>query len=221
MRDEANRVVLAEKQGELQLELDSIPQPPANEWTWIKAGQYPSKVHTDEWMAWDNKYGDRYEQLNKSLKGMQSIQDRFARPGRRACPRRTCSGSARKEMAGRSSPTAIRTRPITRRSMCRVRPRTWAASAVTSDADGERVACGRRRANGDSVSTITWLGYDAPQDIVKDSPFSHYANDGAPAFNQFLDGLDASHTGDSDPHRTAIGHSYGTTLIGSAPGRVT
>jgi hypothetical protein len=69
---------------------------------------------------------------------------------------------------------------------------------------------------GASVSTITWLGYDAPQDIVKDSPFEHYAYDGAPAYRQFMDGLEASYSGAGEPHRTAIGHSYGTTLIGAA-----
>ncbi|WP_329046411.1 alpha/beta fold hydrolase [Streptomyces sp. NBC_01422] len=67
-----------------------------------------------------------------------------------------------------------------------------------------------------SVSTITWLGYDAPQNIVTDSPFEHYAYDGAPAYRQFMDGLGTSHGGPGEPHRTAIGHSYGTTLIGAA-----
>ncbi|MFF8956308.1 alpha/beta hydrolase [Streptomyces sp. NPDC014894] len=52
--------------------------------------------------------------------------------------------------------------------------------------------------------------------MVKDAPFSHYANDGAPAFNQFLNGLDASRAVDTPSHTTAIGHSYGSTLIGSA-----
>ena len=58
-----------------------------------------------------------------------------------------------------------------------------------------------------SVSTITWLGYDAPQNIVTDSPFEHYAYDGAPAYRQFMDGLDTSH------RRTAasrIGRPSGT-----------
>lgn len=66
------------------------------------------------------------------------------------------------------------------------------------------------------MPTITWLGYDAPQDPVKDAPFERYAYDGAPAYRQFMDGLDASHSGPGEPHRTAIGHSYGTTLIGAA-----
>ncbi|MER6104185.1 alpha/beta hydrolase [Streptomyces sp. NPDC001832] len=216
VRDEANRVVLDEKRGELQIELDSIPKPPASEWTWITAGMYPSKVHTDEWMEWHNKYGDRYEQLNKSLKGMRSIQDRFDKTGEEGLPEAyllgfSAEGNGRAIVANGNPDTADH-------QAVYVPGTTSNLGGIGGDID--RMVNVWRVADaspGDkSVSTITWLGYDAPQNIVKDSPFSHYANDGAPAFNQFMDGLDASHTGDSDPHRTAIGHSYGTTLIGSA-----
>ncbi|QHY96932.1 hypothetical protein SSPS47_17640 [Streptomyces sp. S4.7] len=215
VRDEANRVVLEEKQGQLRMELDSMPKPPANEWTWITAGGYPSKVHTDEWMAWHNKYGDRYEQLNKSLKGMGSIQDRFDRTGERGLPEAyllgfSPEGNGRAIVANGNPDTADH-------QAVHVPGTTSNLGSIGGDIGRMenvwRVASG---AENGSVSTITWLGYDAPQDIVKDSPFSHYANDGAPAYNRFLDGLDASRTVDSDPHRTAIGHSYGTTLIGSA-----
>ncbi|MFG2882327.1 alpha/beta hydrolase [Streptomyces sp. NPDC048297] len=72
------------------------------------------------------------------------------------------------------------------------------------------------KSDGKSVSTITWLGYDAPDSVWKDAPFPNYAYDGAPAFNHFLDGLEASHSGDSEPHRTVIAHSYGSTLVGAA-----
>ncbi|TXL91717.1 alpha/beta hydrolase [Streptomyces sp. IB2014 016-6] len=215
VRDEANRVVLEEKQGQLRMELDSMPKPPANEWTWITAGGYPSKVHTDEWMAWHNKYGDRYEQLNKSLKGMGSIQDRFDRTGERGLPEAYLLGFSPE---GNGRAIVANGNPDTADHQAVYVPGT---TSNLGSIDGDigrmenvwRVAAG---AENGSVSTITWLGYDAPQDIVKDSPFSHYANDGAPAYNRFLDGLDASRTVDSDPHRTAIGHSYGTTLIGSA-----
>lgn len=71
-------------------------------------------------------------------------------------------------------------------------------------------------AGGKEVSTITWLGYDAPQSVVKDAPFRHYADDGAPAFNRFMDGLNVANSTESGGHHTAIGHSYGTTLVGSA-----
>ncbi|MFE2634253.1 alpha/beta hydrolase [Streptomyces scopuliridis] len=215
VRDEANRIVFEEKRGELQTELDSIPKPPANEWTWITAGMYPSKVHTDEWMEWHNKYGDRYEQLNKSLNGMKSIQDRFDRTGEQGLPEAyllgfSAEGNGRAIVANGNPDTADH-------QAVYVPGTTSNLGSINGDINRMvnvwRVADG---ADNGSVSTITWLGYDAPQDIVKDSPFSHYANDGAPAYNRFLDGLDASRTADSDPHRTAIGHSYGTTLIGSA-----
>ncbi|MFE3946315.1 alpha/beta hydrolase [Streptomyces sp. NPDC059118] len=216
VRDEANRVVLSEKQGELQLELDSIPKPPANEWTWIPAGQLPSKVHTDEWMAWYNKYGDRYEQLNKSLNGMQSIQERFDQTGEEGLPEAYLLGF---NAEGNGRAIVANGNPDTADHQAVYVPGTTANLGGIGGDIGRMVNVWRvadASPGNDSVSTITWLGYDAPQNIVKDSPFSHYANDGAPAFNQFLNGLDASHTGDSDPHRTAIGHSYGTTLIGSA-----
>ncbi|MEV0775082.1 alpha/beta hydrolase [Streptomyces sp. NPDC050428] len=215
LRDEANRVVLEEKRGQLQMELDSIPKPPANEWTWITAGMYPSKVHTDEWMAWHNKYGDRYEQLNKSLKGMGSIQDRFDRTGERGLPEAYLLGFSPE---GNGRAIVANGNPDTADHQAVYVPGTTSNLGSIGGDIGRmenvwRVAAG---AGNGSVSTITWLGYDAPQDIVKDAPFSHYADDGAPAYNRFLDGLDASRTADSDPHRTAIGHSYGTTLIGSA-----
>lgn len=215
VRDEANRVVLEEKRGQLQMELDAMPKPPANEWTWITAGMYPSKVHTDEWMAWHNKYGDRYEQLNKSLKGMNSIQERFDRTGERGLPEAYLLGFSPE---GNGRAIVANGNPDTADHQAVYVPGTTSNLGGIGGDIGRmenlwRVAAG---AENGSVSTITWLGYDAPQDIVKDSPFSHYANDGAPAYNRFLDGLDASRTAESDPHRTAVGHSYGTTLIGSA-----
>ncbi|MFF5976601.1 alpha/beta hydrolase [Streptomyces sp. NPDC012769] len=215
VRDEANRVVLAERHGQYQTELNSIPKPPANEWTWITAGRYPVKVHTDEWMEWHRQYGDRYEQLNKSLNGMNAIQARFDRTGERGLPEAYLlgfnpDGNGRAIVANGNPDTADHQAvyvPGTTSNIGSIGGDIGRMENVWRVADAQ---------NNGSVSTITWLGYDAPQDIVKDAPFSHYANDGAPAYNRFMDGLDASRAVDSDPHRTAIGHSYGTTLIGSA-----
>ncbi|WP_030221765.1 alpha/beta hydrolase [Streptomyces bikiniensis] len=215
VRDEANRVVLAEKHGQYRMELNSLPKPPANEWTWITAGMYPAKVHTDEWMDWHRQYGARYEQLTGSLKGMDAIQARFDRTGRNGLPEAYLLGFDA-EKNGRA--IVANGNPDTADHQAVYVPGTTASlSAVDGDIKRmERVWATATAADNGSVSTITWLGYDAPQNIVKDSPFSHYANDGAPAYNRFMDGLDASRSVDTDPHRTAIGHSYGTTLIGSA-----
>ncbi|GHD51031.1 MULTISPECIES: alpha/beta hydrolase [Streptomyces] len=216
VRDEANRIVFDEARGKMQTELNSIPAAPLNEWTWISAGGYASKVHTDEWMEWYNKYGDRYDHLTTSLKGMESIQTRFDATGNGGLPEAyllgfNADGNGRAIVANGNPDTADHQAvyvPGTTSNLGKIN------GDIGRMTDLWRVA--NTEAHGESVSTITWLGYDAPQNLVKDSPFEHYAYDGAPAFRDFMDGLDASHSGDSDPHRTVIAHSYGTTLVGAA-----
>lgn len=66
---------------------------------------------------------------------------------------------------------------------------------------------------GESVSMITWLGYDAPDHIFSDSPIGAYADVGGPQFDRFVDGVRAAQ-GDAHRHLTAIGHSYGSTVLG-------
>ncbi|MFJ2018673.1 alpha/beta hydrolase [Streptomyces nodosus] len=216
VRDEANRIVLDEKQAEYQLRIDAIPKPPANEWTWITAGMYPSKVHTDEWMEWDRKYGDEYRHLQSSLKGMDAIRTRFDQTGEGGLPEAyligfSAEGNGRAVVAT-GNPDAAHHQAVY------VPGTTSNLGEIGHDIDRmtELWRQTQQATPGASVSTVTWLGYDAPQDVVRDAPFEHYAYDGAPAYRQFLNALDVSHSGSGDPHRTAIGHSYGTTLIGAA-----
>jgi hypothetical protein len=80
---------------------------------------------------------------------------------------------------------------------------------------------------GETVSTIAWIGYDAPQ-LDKDDYFSEESIAGAiqvaqpwnaqaaaPDLSQFYQGIDASNH-DGDPHLTAVGHSYGSFTTGLA-----
>ncbi|MFH9012486.1 alpha/beta hydrolase [Streptomyces sp. NPDC017943] len=67
-----------------------------------------------------------------------------------------------------------------------------------------------------SVSTITWIGYDAPQNIAPEAMDDHWAYDGAPKLNRFLDGLQTAQGGPDASHTTVIGHSYGSTTVGAA-----
>ena len=67
--------------------------------------------------------------------------------------------------------------------------------------------------SGDT-STIVWLGYDAPVTIPA-AIQSHHATDGAPALVDFTEGLRASHQGPPS-NNTVIGHSYGSTVVGTA-----
>ncbi|MEU1231191.1 alpha/beta hydrolase [Streptomyces sp. NPDC005828] len=73
-------------------------------------------------------------------------------------------------------------------------------------------AIGARRVDPSSASII-WLGYDAPQNV--DVMTRGDAQRGAPAYNQFMDGLSVTNE-NRDPHVTAIGHSYGSLTVGTA-----
>lgn len=64
-----------------------------------------------------------------------------------------------------------------------------------------------------SSSAIVWLGYDAPQSL--DVMTEGDAERGAPAYNSFMGGISATNE-NPDSHVTAIGHSYGSRLVGAA-----
>ncbi|WP_405187969.1 alpha/beta hydrolase [Streptomyces anulatus] len=213
-RDEANRMVLAQTRAHVELELAKIPEPPR--YSPNPNGTYPAVIQNDSWSKWNEKHGERHAELTKSNEGMKSIQARFDKTGEEGLPEAYLLGFSPE---GNGRAIVANGNPDTADHQAVYVPGTT-SNLGSIDGDINRMVNVWRAADGapgnDSVSTITWLGYDAPQSIVKDSPFSHYANDGAPAYNRFLDGLDASRTAESDPHRTAIGHSYGTTLIGSA-----
>ncbi|MFF2409335.1 alpha/beta hydrolase [Streptomyces sp. NPDC058092] len=72
-----------------------------------------------------------------------------------------------------------------------------------------------------SSASIVWLGYDPPQlpaENIQENlavMSDRDARIGAPAYNQFMDGLSVTN-GNSDPHMTAIGHSYGSLTVGVA-----
>ncbi|MDI6519607.1 alpha/beta hydrolase family protein [Streptomyces sp. ARC32] len=73
-------------------------------------------------------------------------------------------------------------------------------------------AAGAQKFDGSS-SAIVWLGYDAPQSL--DVMTTSDAERGAPAYNSFMDGISATNM-NHDAHVTAIGHSYGSRLVGAA-----
>jgi hypothetical protein len=75
-----------------------------------------------------------------------------------------------------------------------------------------------------SSASIVWLGYDPPQLGGADASTllsngevmsAERAEKGAPAYNSFMSGLAATNS-HADPHLTAIGHSYGSRLVGAA-----
>nr|WP_237417969.1 alpha/beta hydrolase [Actinomadura rayongensis] len=76
---------------------------------------------------------------------------------------------------------------------------------------------------GGPVSTIAWLGYDAPNNVFDhllpgDAAVPGYAIRGGAQLNSFVDGLRVAQNdaGDAGSHLTLVGHSYGSTVIGEA-----
>ncbi len=220
VRDEANRMVLAEAHGAAQGKYDA----------WLKKHPEPEhfqdyidpysgtvlkgvSVETQAWKDWE----EARKNAHKSLDGMNAIQTRFDATGTNGLPEAyllgfSAEGDGRAIVANGNPDTADHQAvyvPGTTSELGNIGGNIDRMVKVWHAANDE--------ADGKSVSTITWLNYDAPDSVVKDAPFEHYAYDGAPAFNGFLDGLDASHTGDAAAHRTVIAHSYGSTL--SAPRR--
>ncbi|MBW1601610.1 hypothetical protein JJV70_05700 [Streptomyces sp. JJ66] len=75
-----------------------------------------------------------------------------------------------------------------------------------------------------SSASIVWLGYDAPQmgtdKVINNAAVMTeiHATAGAPTYNAFIEGLGATNE-HTDPHITAIGHSYGSLTVGLAAQR--
>lgn len=69
-----------------------------------------------------------------------------------------------------------------------------------------------RQSRHSDTAAITWVGYDAPQDLAAATD-DDYARNAADDLRDFQEGLRATHTGDGS-HNTVIGHSYGSTVVG-------
>ncbi|MFB6534847.1 alpha/beta hydrolase [Streptomyces noursei] len=214
VRNEANRAVFTETRAAYQTRLDAMPPEPLFKWKTVAGPYAPSMVPSDEWMAWNNKY--HAEEVTAALKGMNAIQKRLDSTVEDGLPEAyllgfSPEGNGRAIIANGNPDTADHTAvyvPGTTSKLSRIK------DDITRMTDLWKQS--HALADGQEISTVTWLGYDAPQKVGRDSPQHHFADDGAPAFNNFIDGLKTSHESSSRDHLTAIGHSYGTTLIGSA-----
>jgi hypothetical protein len=68
----------------------------------------------------------------------------------------------------------------------------------------------------EETATVMWLGYDAPDTIVPEAMQDRWAEGAAEDLENFTQGLRA--TGEQGANHTLTGHSYGTTVIGTAAG---
>ncbi|WDO06571.1 alpha/beta hydrolase family protein [Streptomyces murinus] len=233
VRDEADRVVLAESRGAYQDKLDA--------WTKKEPEHYRpyispitglevkgAFVETDEWKEWDKKRQD----LQGRIHGMDLIQDRFDRTGTDGLPEAYLIGFSPEGKGHDGKVILANGNPDTADHTGIYVPGT---GTLLKDIGGD---LGRgetlwhesdRYAQGQKVATITWFDYDAPLQampfekgggLFPEAMFDRYAEKGGPGLSHYLDGnLEArrSVSGNGDlGHITLTGHSYGTTLIGDA-----
>ncbi|MFF9316918.1 alpha/beta hydrolase [Streptomyces sp. NPDC014735] len=222
VRDEANRMILAETRAAYQLELDAIPKEP-NKYGPNPSGGSPAIVFSAEWQGWQDKYGDRKARLEGVMKGMDAIQARFDRTGQDGLPEAyligfdpTGLGDGRVILANGNPDRADHVGVYV--------PGTFSSLESIGDGDdhgdlgrGDRLwAETSRLTPGQKVSTITWFDYNAPDSIVPQATRGQYAEEGGPRLYDFLQGnREAQKSADGTrAHTTVIGHSYGSTVAG-------
>lgn len=222
VRDEANRMVLAETRATYQLELDAIPKEP-NKYAPNPRGNYPATVITPEWFEWKRKYGDEKARLEGVMKGMDAIQARFDRTGRDGLPEAYLLGFDPTGL-GDGKVILANGNPDTADHVGVYVPGTYTGiESIGEGADhadlgrGDRLwAESSRFAPEQKVSVITWFDYNAPDSIVPEATRGEYAAEGGPRLYEFLQGSRAAQEGvdGTRAHTTVIGHSYGSTVVG-------
>jgi Alpha/beta hydrolase len=159
----------------------------------------------------------RLDEINGKLKGIDAIEKRLA----------TASGAAQQQYLlkinsdGDGRAIVAVGDPDMASNVATYVPGTYSNLASCGDNldRANRMARAASKAGSPSTSVITWIGYDAPQDVIPDASSDKYALGAEKDLQRFQDGLRATHDGPPS-HNTVIGHSY-TALPRSATPPVT
>jgi hypothetical protein len=192
VRDRANRFRMADQKGRLQADQERLD---------LLGG-----ARTPEQSA-------QLDAINKSLGGIEAIEQRLyhAKPGQQPAFLLGFDSSG----AGRA--IVAMGNPDTAANVATYVPGTGAClGSVNGDLQrSDSMVQAARVAGSPSTAAITWVGYDAPQQIFPDAAEDKWADGAKQGLDRFQDGLRASHEG-ARAHNTVIGHSYGTTVVGHA-----
>ncbi|MFI2072873.1 MULTISPECIES: alpha/beta hydrolase [Streptomyces] len=209
VRDDANRVVLAEARLDVSRQLEDLiaREPKKQKRTRGEWGL------TAEWMAWKTKK----DRIAGKLGGLEAIQERLSESGGgEGLPKAYLLGL---DVRGDGRAVVANGNPDTAAHTAIYAPGTY-SKLEGAESDIRRMTrlweVSRGMPGSPEVSTITWIGYDAPQSIAPQAMHKSYAQNGASTLNGFLEGLQVAQGGADKSHTTMIGHSYGSTLVGAA-----
>ncbi|MCK2238975.1 MULTISPECIES: alpha/beta hydrolase [unclassified Crossiella] len=197
VRDRANRVVLAELHASL-----------SEEKTRLEAKT--RRTSDDE---------DRLEELTKKLEGLGAVAKRLEPPN----PQPSADGPAQQQAFlmgisadGNGRAIVAMGNPDTAANVATLVPGTESNLATGESylQRADRMVAAARAAGSESTAVISWVGYDAPQNLAE-AASTGYAAEGKQALARFQEGLRVTHEGQPS-HNTVVGHSYGSTLVGHA-----
>ncbi|MFG2825376.1 alpha/beta hydrolase [Kitasatospora sp. NPDC048365] len=208
-RDEANRLTLTQRRGELQGELDRLGPEPVDKPV-PGAMVYTESLEHKQWR-------EKRDELNDKLKGMDAIQTRLDTGGRDGRPPAYLLGF---DTNGKGHAIVAVNNPDTADNVVTYVPGTGARlGSIGGDIDrSDRMVTSTDRADPTSNKTtasITWVGYDAPQSIIPEAADDGYAKGAEDKLHNFEVGLRTTHEGEP-ARQTIIGHSYGSTTVGYA-----
>ena len=213
-RDQANRLAMSEEQASLERQLARLKadEPPDALWEGIKLGLMPNPA-VGQWLAQVN-------QIGTELAGISVLEQSLARGGKGGVPPAyllgfSASGIGRAIVAYGNPDTAAATVTYV--------PGTGSALATSGVDTNSAIALWQQAHKldpGQSVSSIYWLGYNAPQTngISGDLSLTSTADaiSGAHSLAGFQSGLAAAHATGTPGRTVLLGHSYGSLVIGEA-----
>jgi hypothetical protein len=215
-RNAANRLAMSQQKASLERELAELAArpPPATDYLGAKAGYVPNPAFT-QWQA-------QVAGIEHQLAGISALAQALALGGRDGLPPAYLLGFS---TAGIGKAIVAFGNPGTADTTVTYVP--GVGTALTGAlGNSQRAANLWQQAHqhdpGQSLSSIFWLDYNAPQlsltDIAADLQIGSTADAvaGAKVLAGFQAGLAAAHVAGLPDRTVLLGHSYGTLVIGEA-----
>jgi len=209
-RDHLNRRLLEQLRAGSQADLDALLRAHPG---WDGVGPPYQSYATTESLARIDAYRRWQRDVDAariSLAGYAGVSDALSGPSAGQAPRFLMG------VDGQDRAVIATNNPDTARNVATFVPGTGSTlSGLRGDMTrSDRMLQAAKNEGAPSTAVVTWYGYDAPPSIP-DATDEKYAENGASALGNFQDWLRATHDGPPS-HNVVVGHSYGTTVIGTA-----
>ncbi|MER7752787.1 alpha/beta hydrolase [Kitasatospora sp. NPDC097643] len=209
-RNEANQINLQRGKQDVQRQLDGLGPAPKPT---IQMGReiMPNPAYT-KWKA-------AHDELTDKMNGITAIEKRLGAPVDDQHPPTFLLGF---DTNGKGHAIIAVNNPDTANNVSTYVPGTGARlGSINSDINRSDLMvqsandANRKAGDKSTTSSITWVGYDAPQSIIPEAADDSYAKNAEDKLHNFEVGLHATHDGKIG-NNTVLAHSYGTTTVGYA-----